>query len=167
MNFNDRNKKIATVRPSPLASKFGIVILLVFLVFGECLVLGVGVRNTDSSEPGHFIFAGFGLLWFVMCVGGIIYNAMNLSTYSKEKKNSFPVTAGEVFEMTSEPAPNEPSSASQAGASHRSGGGAGGSGSVGPDFETRLRKLESLKKDGLITEDEYRRKREEILNDKW
>jgi len=35
------------------------------------------------------------------------------------------------------------------------------------DFETRLRKLHRLKEDGLISEEEYRRKREEILREKW
>ena len=35
------------------------------------------------------------------------------------------------------------------------------------DFETRIRKLERLKKDGLLTDDEYRTKRSEILSEKW
>jgi hypothetical protein len=35
------------------------------------------------------------------------------------------------------------------------------------DFETKLRRLERLKDDGLITEDEYRLKRSEILDEKW
>lgn len=35
------------------------------------------------------------------------------------------------------------------------------------DFETRLRRLENLKKDGLISEEEYRLKRSQILKDKW
>lgn len=35
------------------------------------------------------------------------------------------------------------------------------------DFETRLRKLNRLREDGLITEEEFQRKREEILREKW
>ncbi|MCX7904554.1 MAG: SHOCT domain-containing protein [Caloramator sp.] len=35
------------------------------------------------------------------------------------------------------------------------------------DFETKLRKLNKLKEDGLITEEEFQRKREEIMNEKW
>ncbi len=35
------------------------------------------------------------------------------------------------------------------------------------DFEEKLRKLERLRKDGLITETEFKHKRSEILNDKW
>ena len=39
--------------------------------------------------------------------------------------------------------------------------------SVSDDFETRLRKLNRLKEDGLITEEEFQKKREEILREKW
>lgn len=39
--------------------------------------------------------------------------------------------------------------------------------SVSDDFEIRLRKLNRLKEDGLITEEEFRKKREEILREKW
>ncbi len=35
------------------------------------------------------------------------------------------------------------------------------------DFDERLRKLEKLKKDELISEEEYLRKRQEIIEDKW
>jgi len=35
------------------------------------------------------------------------------------------------------------------------------------DFETRLRSLEKLKQDGLVSEEEYRLKRSQILEDKW
>jgi hypothetical protein len=35
------------------------------------------------------------------------------------------------------------------------------------DFAERLRKVEQLYKDGLITEEEYRQKREDILREKW
>lgn len=36
-----------------------------------------------------------------------------------------------------------------------------------PDFEEKLRKLETLKKDGLVTDEEYRIKRNEIMAEKW
>ncbi|MBP1660353.1 MAG: hypothetical protein H6P95_1545, partial [Candidatus Aminicenantes bacterium] len=36
-----------------------------------------------------------------------------------------------------------------------------------PDFAGRLRQLESLRQDGLVTDDEYRAKRAEILGGKW
>jgi len=37
----------------------------------------------------------------------------------------------------------------------------------GSDFEARIRKLEGLKKDGFLTDEEYRAKRSEILGEKW
>ncbi len=37
----------------------------------------------------------------------------------------------------------------------------------GIDFELKLKRLEKLRKENLITEDEYRHKREEIMNEKW
>jgi hypothetical protein len=35
------------------------------------------------------------------------------------------------------------------------------------DFETRLRKLESLRKENLISRQEYDTKRAEIMGEKW
>lgn len=35
------------------------------------------------------------------------------------------------------------------------------------DFETRLRRLERLRDDGLISEEEYQQKRSEMLSEKW
>jgi len=37
----------------------------------------------------------------------------------------------------------------------------------GADFEAKLRKLERLRKERLISEEEYRRKRTEIMAEKW
>ena len=35
------------------------------------------------------------------------------------------------------------------------------------DFDERLRDLERLRQDGLLTEEEYRRKRADVLNEDW
>ncbi len=35
------------------------------------------------------------------------------------------------------------------------------------DFEEKLRKLENLRTDGLISDEEYEKKRKEIMNEKW
>ena len=37
----------------------------------------------------------------------------------------------------------------------------------GLDFETKLKKLEALRKEGLISGEEYRAKRSEIMGEKW
>ncbi len=36
-----------------------------------------------------------------------------------------------------------------------------------PDFEQRLRQLDTLRRDGLISEEEFLRKREEIMRQPW
>ncbi|MBN2654163.1 MAG: SHOCT domain-containing protein [Nitrospirae bacterium] len=36
-----------------------------------------------------------------------------------------------------------------------------------PDFDEKLRRIEDLHKSGLITEDEYRKKRSEVMDKKW
>ncbi len=36
-----------------------------------------------------------------------------------------------------------------------------------PDFDDRLRKLESLRKDGLVTDEEFAAKRAQIMAEKW
>jgi Short C-terminal domain len=35
------------------------------------------------------------------------------------------------------------------------------------DFDGRLRRLAKLKEDGMVTEEEFERKRAEILREKW
>lgn len=37
----------------------------------------------------------------------------------------------------------------------------------GNSFAVKLRELEALKKEGLISEDEYQKKREKIMQEKW
>ncbi|WP_144933233.1 SHOCT domain-containing protein [Paenibacillus sp. 32O-W] len=38
---------------------------------------------------------------------------------------------------------------------------------AGVDFEEKLRKLERLRREGLITEEEFKQKRDEVMRDKW
>jgi uncharacterized membrane protein len=125
----NNQRKIASVRPSPLASKITIVMLVIFLFLGLFLM---------SDVPGIFT-----MVWVIACIGGIIYSIRNLSTYSNEQKSKLPATATDVIEIQSERE------------------------TATEDFETKLRKLESLKKDGLITDEEYIQKRKEIMDEKW
>jgi uncharacterized membrane protein len=125
----NNQRKIASVRQSPLASKITIVMLVIFLFLGLFLM---------SDVPGIFT-----MVWVIACIGGIIYSIRNLSTYSNEQKSKLPATATDVIEIQSERE------------------------TATEDFETKLRKLESLKKDGLITDEEYIQKRKEIMDEKW
>jgi hypothetical protein len=34
-------------------------------------------------------------------------------------------------------------------------------------FDERIRRLDQLRKDGLVTDDEYQRKRTELMNERW
>jgi hypothetical protein len=38
---------------------------------------------------------------------------------------------------------------------------------TGEDFDTRLRKLEKLRQDGLISTEEFERKRSELMRERW
>lgn len=104
------------------------------------LIFGLFLMSDAPDEPAINIFC---IMWVIACIGGIIYSIRNLSTYSEEQKKKIPLTADEVVELVSEDETEE------------------------KDFETKLRKLESLRKDGLITEEEYQRKRKEIMDKKW
>ena len=126
--------RIASVRPSPLASWITIIGLVIFLFFGLFLM---------SDAPDNAPFALFRIIWIVACIGGIIYSIKNLSTYSRSEKNKIPITSTDVIEIEEGDEPGV------------------------KDFESRLRKLEALKKDGLITEEEYKQKRKEIMEEKW
>ena len=139
MNDMIRKKKIGSVRPSPLSSVLGIGAGVAGLIFGIIFMGSMGDEPEGAGMRGAFFF-----IWFLVCLGGIIFSLINLSTFSKTDKNKIPLTAEDVVEMGTEG--DQPEAA---------------------DFEARLRKVESLRKDGIINEDEYKRKREEILNEKW
>lgn len=85
----------------------------------------------------------FRVIWALVCIGGIIYFLVNLATFTKANKERIPVTAGEVIEIVEDKEEAK------------------------GDFEARLRKLESLRKDKLISEEEYKTKRKEIMEEKW
>jgi hypothetical protein len=81
----------------------------------------------------------FGTVWVLMCIGFIVYGAYILVSAKP--------SIGIVYDIEGS-APTAGSNADN-------------------DFDTRLRKLEKLKQDRLISEEEYRRKREEIVKDPW
>ena len=124
-----------------MQAKVGIVVVALFLVFG--LVFGfIVLKETPSSETGQKLLMGmFFLIWAVVCISIIVAFARVLS----KQKNFQGKSLVDLYVEE----PHDPSAAKNS------------------DFETRLRKLEQLKKDGLITEQEYQAKRAQILNEKW
>ncbi len=118
-------------------SPLSAVATLVFCVL--MLIFGlVFLIEVLPDEPFALFFKA---LWLLFCIGGIIYSLIVLGSYSGPDKNKIPLSATDVIEIKDE--------------------------GKAIDFDDRLRKLESLKNDHLITEEEYRQKREEILKDKW
>jgi hypothetical protein len=131
------DKKFASIRPSPLASIVGIVGGIAMFVLGIAFVVSV------PAGPGPAGFAGiFFLVWFLVCGGIVIYYGRNLASYSKKEKDGVPLTASEVVEMEQD----------EAGAM---------------DFAARLRKLEALRRDHLVSQEEFLLKRKEIMDEKW
>ncbi len=135
------SKKLS-VKPGELArpaSILAIVVAAVFLIFGLVLA-SVGFRENGNEPVLRLLILLFGLIWVAVCIGLIVFNARLLNRKGSAGSQS-------LFEIETE-------------GDGRPGEGAG-------DFDSRLRKLEGLRKDGLITEDEYRRKRGEIMGQKW
>ena len=124
-----------------LQAKLGIVVFVFFLLFG--LVFGlVAFMETPDSESGQLIAMGaFFLVWVVVCISSIVTFARLLSKKKTPQEKSL---VDFNFEELPDMAMNKSA-----------------------DFETRLRKLEQLKQDGLITEEEYQGKRAQIINEKW
>lgn len=101
------------------------------------LVLGAAVL-VDSSEGLDFILPMSAFL--VIWVAACVSIIICFSRLLKSARKSSPYSLAEI-RVTGDASP--------------------------ADFETRLRRLESLKKDGLVSEEEYQVKRAEILGERW
>ncbi len=130
------------ITPGRAQAKIGIVIAAMFLLFG--LVFGfVVLQETPDSEGGLKILMGaFFLLWVVACSSMIIFYVRILSKSKNPEDQSlvdFQYEASGVADTSG----------------------------LDNDFAKRLRHLEELKREGLITEAEYRDKRAQIMAEKW
>jgi Short C-terminal domain len=140
--MSDTGKNVS-VKRSPLRSVLGIIGGILGLIIGLA-ILNLGGKAADLGAGEKALRIIFGIVWFTFCIGMMALNALNLSSLSRARKNKSASIAAESAES---PAGNRPEGA--------------------VDFETRLRKLESLRRDGLVSEEEYQRKREELLREKW
>jgi hypothetical protein len=133
-----KNKR-ATIRPSPTASTIQLIALILLFIFGLVLL---------SILPGDFIPGiVFLIIWLGFCLMGVIYSIINIMSFRDSRPNP---AAVEVVEIEDKKLADK-----------------NGPESEKPAFSIRLRELEALKKDGLINEEEYQRKRREILDEKW
>lgn len=94
--------------------------------------------SAAEGEARPFVMI-FGAVWVLMCLSFVVYGAYILASAKP--------STGIVYDIE--------------------GNSAAASSDTGNDFDTRLRKLEKLKQDQLISEDEYQRKRAEILKEPW
>ena len=125
-------------------AKVGIVVGALFLLFGLVFCFVV-MQDMPGSEGGERLLVGaFFLIWTVACIGIIIGNLRIISRPRFPGQNS-------LVDFSIE----DPGTPNAVGATDES------------DFATRLRRLEELKRDGLISDVEYRDKRAQILGEKW
>lgn len=139
----NNKKKSAPVRRSRFRSILGLIGGIIGLWFGFAILNLMGdMPDLGGGEKALRIV--FGIVWFTFWVGAMIYNVLNLYSYSQSKKKETQPAGGTIAEA----APGD-------GQAVRAG------------FETKLRGLESLRKDKFVSEEEYQRKREELMREKW
>jgi hypothetical protein len=127
------------VKPSKPASAGALVGLSFMLLFGIGFAALVGNVLVENEAPVamFFVFGVFMLGWLGTAVFMLVYHFLNL----KRAKGL------SLVDIEAEPGPQTIDAAS--------------------DPMQRLRSLAALKRDGLISEDEFVRKREEIMRQKW
>ncbi len=127
---------------SRLQAKFGILVAALFLVFGVVLV-GSGWQEVGAAEVGLLVALGlFATIWIVACASIIVL-------FTRVLRRSPEPGANSLVDLEFEDAPDERAQDAPG------------------DFSERLRSLEALKKDGLVSDSEYRQKRAGILGEKW
>jgi hypothetical protein len=120
-------------------TKPSLVVGMIVVVF--MLFFGIFFMSLISSEPDSHIGIGFLSIWMLVLLligGSFLYNYIN---YDKNPSHS----VAEEIQL-------DDSSLSE---------------SSGISFDEKLRKLDQLKKENLITPVEYENKRKEILDEKW
>lgn len=131
------------IRPGEITAagaKVGIGVAIFFLLFG-LVFFAVVMDEQSSSEPGMTVLiALFFLGFFAVCLAMMRF-------YLRVIKAARKTAAGSVAEFRLESADAAPKGTE--------------------NFAERLRQLEALKKEGLISDTEYRQKREAILREPW
>ena len=131
------------VKPAKPVLVMGLVVAVAMLIFGIFFFSAVLKDSGGESGPASAFMA----LWFLVLGVVIVYFVYYLRTRK---------SVVDIEIETGAPGP-----ASGAAAAPTSAAG------TGTDFDARLRKLEGLRKDGLVNDEEYRAKRAEILGEKW
>lgn len=131
--------KITSIRPSKPVSAGSLIGLIFMIIFGIAFtILILNVLFENEAPPAMFaFFIIFMLAWLGTAVFMLIYHTLNL----KREKGLSLIDVD--FESETQTSDNKYSPMQ------------------------RLRSLEELKRDCLITEDEFIKKRKEIMQEKW
>jgi hypothetical protein len=127
----------AYVRATKPTLIFGIIVTAAFLIFG---IIFFVVLMKEGSGIGMAFMAFW--VFIILLMGGVYIH--NLRNYNKSVESN---VAEEIVMGDS--------TLIQA------------TGETGVPFDHKLRKLEGLRKEGLISEEEYTKKRTEIIEQKW
>ncbi len=127
------------LKPSKPVSVGSLIVLCFMLLFGIAFSVLVGNVLVENDAPIAMCvaFGIFMIAWLGAAVFMLVYHVLNL----KRAKGLSLVDIDTVSGSQTDEAASDPMQ--------------------------KLRSLEALKKDGLINEDEFRRKREEIMQQKW
>ena len=130
--------KISLTPSKPVsAGSFVILIFLLLFGIGFAVIVGNVLSENDASPLMTMIFFLFIIMWIGTVLFMLIYHAKNFN--SKKGISLIDInTETDINKTEMQRTPAE-----------------------------RLRDLESLKKEGLITEKEHEQKRAQILSDKW
>ncbi len=141
MNSNNRqNERTGTMRvkPSKPVSAGTLVVLIFMLIFGIVFFVSVSMETFAQDEPAlKYLLVTFGVGWCGAIIVMIVYHVNNLRR----------ARGWAMIEIESES------------------GGQAANDQKNP--MQKLRELESLKKEKLISDQEYEIKRREILSEKW
>jgi hypothetical protein len=139
----DRPPTRISIKPGKVVSALALIAGLAFAAFGLFVLLPV--LTTFSAAVGRGLSGDFGL--GTLAVGFVaIWLVISLGIAGFGAYNLTRPGGASVLDIETGPAPP--------------GGGS-------DDVEARLRRLERLRGDGLVSQEEYERKRDEILRERW
>lgn len=127
------------IKPSKPVSAGALIGLFFMLLFGIAFSVLIGNVLVENEAPVamYFVFGVFMLAWIGAVLFMLVYHFLNL----KRAKGL------SLIDIEADPSSQPDNTA-------------------GNPMQ-KLRNLETMKHDGLISEDEFRRKREEIMQEKW
>jgi hypothetical protein len=127
-----------------MGALIGLVFMLLFGI-GFAILVGNVLIDNEAPPAVFVVFILFMLAWLAAVLFSLVYHVLNLN---RAKGLS-------LIDVETEPGTSALLPPPLGGQADQS------------DPMQRLRSLEALKHDGLISEDEFRCKREEIIQQKW